>query len=92
MMHLTIKQATNGETGYYEVEASFGGIVERGAKRHLDNLLCLLDWVFGNEFTYTVELAEIPMIHRKPCSDQNLPVAEKSVKAKALDIKKRCSR
>jgi hypothetical protein len=92
MRHITIKQATEGDTGYYEARVDFGASIERGAKRHLEEMLCMLDWVFGKDFTYSVELANIPMKDRLRCSDQDFLKVCDSNKAKAAEIRQRCSR
>jgi hypothetical protein len=73
MRHFSIKQATEGETGYYEVTVDFDGRKETASKRNIEELLCCLNWVFkGYDWTYSVELAEIPARDRKNCTDQNV--------------------
>lgn len=92
MRHITIKQATEGETGYYEVEVDFDGRIERAGKRHLDQMLYMLNWVFNGEFTYTVLLAEIPANQRLQCADQNWDSPCDLIREQALKIRQRCER
>ena len=92
MRHITIKQATEGDTGYYEVEVDFDGRIERAGKRHLDYMLCMLNWVFKGEFTYTVLLAEIPANQRLRCTDQTWDGPCDSIREKAVEIRQRSER
>jgi len=81
MRHFSIKQATEGETSYYQVTVKFDGKKEVAAKRHIEEMLSLLNWVFkGEDWTYSVELAEIPFEKRLACSDQNFKQISKTHK------------